>query len=213
MDVFLERRPLAEEKELDIGEQLHILMQLGAIALDDGLAPAAADVLILPLRPRLHAEVTLERHEKRIIRQPARVLLLKGCDGLAVALIAALLRLCEQRKAALVYFAVVDAAGVCAPIAGVDLCARQELVLDEQVEVDEIRVARERGKALIRRVAVARGAEGQELPVLLSGGGEKIGKLIRGLAQRADAVRRGQRRDRHQDAGGTFDQWDHFFLG
>ncbi len=206
MDIVPERRPLAEKEKLDIGEQLHILVQPGAVALNDLCTFAAADLFVVPLRPRLHAEVPLERHEERIVGQPAGVFLLKGGDSLAIALIAAHLCLLQQREAAFVDPAVVYIAGVAAPVAGVDLCTREELILHKQVQVDEVRVARERRKALIRRIAVARGTERQELPVFLPCGGKETGKLIGCLAQRADAVGRGERRDRHQNAGGTFDQ-------
>ena len=212
VDVRLECLPLAEEEKLNVSEKLHILAQLGAVALDDLAACAAADVLVVPFRPRLHAEVALERHEEGVVRQPALIFPLKCRDGLAVARKAARLGLFEQREAARVDFAVVDIAGIVAPVAGVDLRARQELIFDEQVQVDEIRVTRKGRKALIRRVAVARRAERQELPVFLPRGGEKVGKVIGGLAHRADAVGRGKGRDRHQNAGGTFDQWNHFFL-
>ena len=212
VDIVLERGPLAEEQKLNVGEQLHVVAQHAAVALNDRTVLAAANVLIVPLRPRLHAEVALERHEECVIRQPALVFLFKRCDVLVVARKAARLGLFKQRKAAFVDLAVVNIAGIVAPVAGVDLCARQELILDEQVEVDEVWVASKGGEALIRRVAVARRAERQELPVFLSRGGEKVGKVIGGLAHRADAVGRGKGRDRHQNAGGTFDQWNHFFL-
>ena len=213
VDIVLERDPLAEKEKLNVGEQLHVVAQHAAVALDNRAVLAAANVLIVPLCPRLHAEVALERHEERVIRQPALVFLFKRCDVLAVARKAARLGLFKQRKAAFVDLAVVNIAGIVAPVAGVDLCARQELILDEQVEVDEVWVARKGGEALIRRVAVARRAERQELPVFLSRGGEKVGKVIGGLAHRADAVGRGKGGDRHQNAGGSFDQWNHFFRG
>ena len=133
VDVRLERLPLAEEEKLNVGEELYILAQLGAVALDDLAALAAADVLVVPLRPRLHAEVALERHEERIVRQPALVFPLERRDGLAVACEAARLGLFEQCKAARVNFAVVDIAGIVAPAALIDLCARQELILDKKV--------------------------------------------------------------------------------
>ena len=54
--------------------------------------------------------------------------------------------------------------------------------------------------------------EGDIMEIVSFMGGEKVGKVIGGLAHRADAVGRGKGRDRHQNAGGTFDQWNHFFL-
>ena len=68
VDIVLERGPLAEEQKLNVGEQLHVVAQHVAVALNDRTVLAAANVLIVPLRPRLHAEVALERHEECVIR-------------------------------------------------------------------------------------------------------------------------------------------------
>ena len=48
-------------------------------------------------------------------------------------------------------------------------------------------------------------AERQDLPIGLTGGGEKIHKIIRGLAHGTHAVRRGQRSDVREHAAGAFE--------
>ena len=116
---------------------------------DDPSALAQTDVLV-PLAPRLHVKVTLERHEEGVVGQPVRVFCFKRRDSLAVARKAARLSRFEQRKTVFIEPAVVDAAGVCAPVAPVHFLARQKTVLHEQVKVNEVGVARKGGKALIR---------------------------------------------------------------
>ena len=103
----------------------------------------------------------------------------------------------QQIKAHRILEAVVHTSGVRAPIDCIDLLAREQPVLLQKVEVDEIRVARAGAEALIGAVAVAGRADGQDLPVALTGMVQEIGKVIGGFAQRADAIGRGQRRNVH----------------
>ena len=73
----------------------------------------------------------------------------------------------------------------------------------EEFEADEVGVAGEGGGAGVGRVAVAGGAEGQNLPDVLFGLGEEVDELVRGGAEVADAAIRGERGDMEQNAGGT----------
>ena len=84
-----------------------------------------------------------------------------------------------------------------------NLALFQQSVLYQHIQVDEIGIPGVGGKALIGGVAIAGGAQGQHLPAVLPGGVEKIGKVIGGLAQSPDAVRRRQGKYRHQNAAAT----------
>ena len=53
----------------------------------------------------------------------------------------------------------------------------EQAILDQPFEADEHRIARKRGKTLVRRVAVARRPERQHLPQALAGGREKLDEL------------------------------------
>ena len=81
--------------------------------------------------------------------------------------------------------------------------ARDEPLLAQAVERDEERVAGEGREALVRRVAVAGGAEGQDLPQALAGLLQEVEEGGRLRAQLSDAVGTGQRRGVEQDPGGA----------
>ena len=50
VDIVPQKLPLGEEQELQIGEELHIVGQQRSVLLQNGLAFAQADVLVLPDR-------------------------------------------------------------------------------------------------------------------------------------------------------------------
>src|SRR4029453_19515414 len=76
---------------------------------------------------------------------------------------------------------------------------RQQSLLDEEVEADQERVARESGEALVGRVAVARGAERQHLPQPLLRPRHEVEQPHGLVAELADAVGAGQRRRMEED--------------
>ena len=197
VDIVPQKLPLGEEQELQVGEELHIVGQQRSVFLQNGLAFAQADVLVLPLRPCLHAEVPLAGHVQGVVRQPAPVLLHKGGHLVRVPLPAPLVGLVQQGEAAFVDLAVVHVAGVAAPVAFGAFGSFQQPILDKHIRVDEIGVAGVGGKALIGGVAVAGGVQGQHLPVGLTGCLQKIDEVIGRLAQGADAVGGGQGGDCH----------------
>ena len=195
--------PLPEEQILDIGEQLHILPQQGTVLLQYQLRAAQADVLILPLRPGAHSEMALAGHEQGVVRQPPGVLRHKGRDLLPVTLPAPLFSLGQQLQPAVIHSAVVHMAGVTPPAVGLHLLFRQKAVLHQQVRIDEIGVAGKGGKALIGGIPIAGGAKGQHLPVVLARLRQKVRKVIRRFAQRADAIGGRQGENGHQNAAAS----------
>ena len=64
-----------------------------------------------------------------------------------------------------------------APADAIELLLLQPSVLNELIEVDEVRIAREGGEGLIRRISVAGRVDRQDLPVGLPGFFEKINKV------------------------------------
>ena len=188
VDIGLERSPLPEKEKLNIGEQLNVRLEEPAVFFEGSRASAAANVLVGPLAPGLHAEVPLERHEQSVVRKPVRILRGKALHLTAVALETAFGGFLQKRKAVFVELPVIDTAGIRAPVTAFDLPAREKPVVDQRVEIDEIRVACKGGKALVGGVAAACGTKREQLPVALTGRVQKIGKIIRGPAHRADAV-------------------------
>jgi hypothetical protein len=73
----------------------------------------------------------------------------------------------------------------------------------KQFQADEQRISRKCRGSRIGRVAVAGGAEGENLPDVLPGAGEEGDKLMGGRPQVADAPIRGQGSDVQQNSGGA----------
>src|SRR5579872_7111786 len=76
----------------------------------------------------------------------------------------------------------------------------QDALLLQALQVKQQRITGKSGKALVGRIGVARGVEGQHLPKLLPGAGQEIGKIISGGSQVADAVSTRQGGNVQQDA-------------
>ena len=89
---------------------------------------------------------------------------------------------------------------VLAPALPVQLLLRQPSGGDELIRVDEVGIARKGRKRLIGRIAVARRADRQDLPIGLPGLFQEIDKVKRSLAKVAHAVGRGEGGDVQQNA-------------
>ena len=190
--VLAQVAPLPEEEELEV-----------AVRGDDGrqpLAPRGKRLRVarprarLPAAPDDLAVVLLERHKEREILQPPGIGLAEGGKR--------------------------GVAGTGEEAAGnpfqhtrlpwnhsgeIYLVFRQERRRRhvQWIERDQQRIAGQRGKALVRRIAVAGGPEREHLPKSLAGIGEKIGKAPRGFAQVADTPRPRKRSGMKQDTAGT----------
>ena len=111
----------------------------------------------------------------------------------------------EHFVAAGVEGAVVHFQRVFAPLFCLELGRGEQALSLEGVKVDEIGVARKGGAALVGAVAVAGGAQGQDLPDGLACLGQKIHKLQRRFAKAADSIGAGQAGHRHQNSTFTHD--------
>ncbi len=69
------------------------------------------------------------------------------------------------------------------------ICGNIEIQKTQTLERDEQRVAGERGKSRVRRVAIAYGREGHDLPESLSAKREPIDELVRAGAHIAHPMR------------------------
>ena len=188
MEIVPQRRPLLKEEKLDIDKQLHIFLQLLAVLFQYFRRFPQPQRLVGPLRPRLHAEMTLACHKQGVILQPTAVLRPESGDLSRVPLPAPLLRQRQHFEAALVNLAVVHITGLSTPLAAFHVAAFQQTVGDQHIQIDEVGISGKGGKALIGRVTIAGRAERQHLPVMLARLMEKISKIIGCLAQRADAI-------------------------
>ena len=152
-----------------------------------GLFVAQA-VGLVPLHPVLHAVGHFQSHVQGIILQPC--LVAQG-EGIVVireviaATVQALAGLAPGRiggaqhlVAAGVQGAVVHLLRVIAPGLCLELGCREQAFFLQGIKVDEVGVARKGGAALIGAVAVAGGAQGQQLPDLLPGIGQNAATMI-----------------------------------
>ena len=181
--------------ELDVGFQL-------PAPVFDCRGLMRADI-VRPLRPWPVAEMRLQRHEQRILREPCGLLLH----------IFVKIRRCAPQKARkcapqhgqtdLIEQGIVDVRRVLAPALPVQLLLRQPPGGDELIRVDEVGIARKGRKRLIGRIAVARRADRQDLPIGLPGLFQEIDKVKRSLAEVAHAVGRGERGDVQQNAAAS----------
>ncbi len=104
----------------------------------------------------------------------------------------------EERQLFCVDGIVVDVAG--APGKALEAVVIEPVVVGQELEGDEKRIAGEGGERGVRGVAIAGGAEGKDLPEALPGGGEEVGEVVGGGAEVADATERRQRRNVQQQA-------------
>ena len=184
MDIVSQHLPLAVEKELYIGEKLHILRKESAV-LFNGFSLMEANILILPLRPACHTEMALAGHKKGIVGKPASVFFHKCGNSLRISLPSSFLGKSKDRETVFVNLAVVHLAGIIAPVNTLDLFLFKECILNQHIKVNEIGIARIGRKALIRGVSHTCGSQWQHLPPALTRLRKKVRKVIGRFAQGA----------------------------
>ena len=134
----------------------------------------------------------LERHKQRVIRQPFTVLLSEDGNFLTHFRCHAAVCLAEQRPAGIGQLLEIRGIRRSVEVALTNLIRGEQTVLNEQIHVNEVRIARRCRKALVRRIAEAGMTERKHLPVGLVRRRQKIYKITGGLAHGAHAVRRRQ---------------------
>ena len=134
----------------------------------------------------------LERHKQRVIRQPFTVLLSEDGNFLTHFRCHATVCLAEQRPAGIGQLLEIRGIRRSVEVALTNLIRGEQTVLNEQIHVDQIRIACRCRKALVRRIAKAGMTERKHLPVSLMRRCQKIYKITGGFAHGAHAVRRRQ---------------------
>ncbi len=141
----------------------------------------------------------MEGGELGVLPDPGQVVLLRG--GLHEGE-GALEGLFQQVHPGLVEKGVVHPVGG-VPAGGVQLLLGEQALRRQLVQVDEEGISRKGGGGHVGGVAVPRGDQGQDLPVGLTGLGQKIYKAAGGRSQRADAIGPRQGGDGQQHAAET----------
>ena len=199
--VFAQPLPLVVEAVLQEAVEADVGFEQGAVTLDRG-GLVRTDVGG-PFGPRAAAEVGLHGHKERVFREPRGLLLHIFIKIRGHGLQKARERAAQHGQAGLIEEGIVDVRGVLTPALPVQLLLRQPTGGDELIRVDEVGIARKRGKRLIGRIAIARRTDREDLPIGLPGFFEKVDKVISGLAEVAHAVWRGERGNVQQNAAAS----------
>ena len=155
----------------------------------------------LPLEPRRFLVLNLQGLEERVVVKPGRLLIAEIPESVAFSLFLEVLpRTLQMLLLECPCPLIIDESRrTVGRRLHVTRC--KQSVVDEHIERNEHGIARERRRRLIRRIAeITDGAQRQNLPDLLPGGGEEIDEAISVAAKIADAVLRRQRRRMKQDA-------------
>jgi hypothetical protein len=189
--------PLFKEQPLNKLVEANAFFQAFARGIQSGLF--AHTRFIRPFAPGNAAVFVLEGHKQRVVLQPVRVLLRKLIQR--AHLFGILHRARESAfqhgKPVEVDFTVIHLPRGGTPVDGVQRGAVEQAFVLQRFKVDKVRVARESGKGLIRRIAVSRRAKRQHLPVTLAGAFELVDERIGFPPERTDAVRGGKGRNVH----------------
>ena len=152
----------------------------------------------LPLGPGTAAVFILQGHEQGVVRQPEGVFGTEISIGRGGRLQQTAAGFAQHLPPFAVEGAVVHPVRGAFPVDVRVFLPLQQAVGRQQVQVDEIGVARKGGEGLVGAVPVAGGTDGQDLPVSLSRRRKKIHKLPCCPAHGADAVGRRQAGQVHQ---------------
>ena len=166
--VSLEIIPLLIEQELNILKHFHVFEEF-FVPSGAGFRLMESYVFIRPLCPRAHVIVLLERHEKRVVREPL-FFHDESAERVPVPRDTPCGSFSQQSKSVLVQFAVVHLVRIVSEIGCISFLLCKKSVFDEDLKIHVIRISGKRRKALIRRISVTDRTYRQHLPVLLSRG-------------------------------------------
>ena len=192
--------PLAEEQALRALPEEYLVRELSRCR---GERLGVAQTQLVPCAERLAAARALDGHEERVVLEPCVLARAELFELVAARIEQTPHGMAKHAETLLVQQAVIDARRVAPPRDRLVLTRLEQPLVAQVIEVDEVRIACERRARLIRRVAVARRADRQQLPDRLPGRNEEIYEGARLGTERAHAPRRGQRGNRHQDAGAS----------
>ena len=191
--------PLAEKFILQEILEADARLQLLPVGLHDGLQPH--EQTHGPGLPVPAPEMLLDGHKEGVILQPEAVV----PDKFPV-----ILRFCktavgnfQEPDPLMVQQAKVHPVLAGAPAHLGRLFGQQKPLLHQRVQIDQIVVARKGGEGLVGAVAVARGIQGQNLPVALTGSHQKVHEIIGRLTHAANAIGPRQRGNVHQNTAFT----------
>ena len=145
--------------------------------------------MIAPLLPGLEALILLDGHKETVVAQPVGGLLHKRRVLGRLLKVASRKGLPQHREAASELRSVIYVARLRAEVPFADLLRCQQPLRNQQIQIDEIRIAGKCGIRLVRAVPVAGGPHREHLPIAVLHLRKEVHKLLSGLAESADSVR------------------------
>ena len=193
MGIIAKRSPLREKGVLGPAPESHLLGKFGFVKLRLPIIP----VFLGPSGPGSKAIVDFQHHEKGIIFQPGRLLPRKcpiGFVGVETGVGQPQRGITGLEKPAVIHAL---AAVAVLPQFGWG----QQAIGRQTLQVDKIGISGGGARGLVRAIAIGGRIQRQYLPAGLTGGVEKIHKIIGFAAETADAVFSRQAADGHNDTG------------
>ena len=198
--IGLQLHPLLIELELQVFLELYVKIQLPVVVVD-GETPVHPDVLG-PLAERHIVKVAFQRHKQGKVIQPPGVVPAEGLIRRILGNIAALIGLVQQVQPVFAELVKIHLGRIAAKVHGVALPAGQNALLNQGVKADHVGIPGESRIGLIGGIigrAVGRRAQGQNLPIALTGLFQPVYEIIRRPVKAADAVPGRQAGDGQKD--------------
>ena len=195
--VLAQLLPLAAEFKLNIAVEPHLIGQL-FLPGRNGLGLVVADIRF-PCIVTGAAVRVLDRHIKRIVLQPVRVFADKILKFFRLLCAAVAVGLTQQCESGMIHLAVVDGAAVIAKVRVIALVLGQEPLVDQFLQIDQVRISGKGRERLIRGIAISCGAQRKDLPVCLARLHKEIYEFACRHGKAADAVRARQTENREQN--------------
>ena len=189
--------PLPEEQELGKAVKPNVFFQPAEGFRD--CFPFSEFQIFFPGVPGFAAVFFFQRHKQRVVRQPPVVLRPESGEP-AVGVPVTAEGQPQNLQPLAANPAEIQVCRIIAPVKGIKLLMVQQSFLRQKLQIDQKMVSGKGGKALVRRISVARGAQRQNLPVTLSRAFQKVNECIGILTHGADTMAAGQTADVHQNA-------------
>ena len=166
--VLLQGAPLLRKFVLEEAVEIRLLFR-PAFPVRYGFRFSEPD-LIGPFEPASSAHLILDCHEETVIVQPESVFPAEFPERIIGGYIASFKSLLQERETVLIKLLIIHPALIVLPeVRRPDFLLRHKTFLQQSVQVNEIRISRECGKRLVRRIPVSCRTQRENLPETLSG--------------------------------------------
>ena len=158
----------------------------------------------LPFLPWFTVMYFLQRHKQSIVIKPVCVIPAECLIAFRYLRRKSFCRFSEHRIPALIDLSIIHLLRIISPVPLLIFFREQQSLLTQQIKINKIQISCVSRERLIRGISVTGGADGQHLPVTLTGSFQKVHKLSGFHAHRTNSIFRRQRRNMHQDPTAFF---------